>query len=190
MNRIGLVCRFKPLHLGHAAVLRAVCRLGDEVTIGVGSANRYDRKNPFSFDETAEQLAAYLGPRFQNWRVIPIEDLGHGPRWRALVEERFGPLELFVSANDYVRELLAPVYPLAHPLELIPAEDRVPVDGTGVRRAMARGEAWERLVPPETQAYLVERGLPERFRREFGLETLALEQAPGTREEVTRVLLG
>ncbi|MCA8924443.1 MAG: hypothetical protein KDD82_21715 [Planctomycetes bacterium] len=189
MNTIGLVCRFKPLHLGHAAILRAACRSGARVKVGVGSANRYDLRNPFTFEETADMLAAYLGPRCDRWEVLRVDDLGHGPRWRAMVAELFGPLELFVSANPYVRELMGSVYPLAHPLELIPAEDRVPVDGTGVRRALARGEAWERLVPPETAQFLAERGLPERFRREFGLETLALEASRAS-EEVDRVLLG
>jgi len=186
---IGLVCRFKPLHLGHAVMLKAACRLSAQVKIGVGSANRYDRRNPFTFEETAAMLAAYLAPRFSNWEVVRVDDLGHGPRWRAMVSELFGELGLFVSANDYVRELMGSVYPLAHPLELIPDEDRVPVDGTSVRRALARGEDWRRLVPPETADFLAERGLPERFRREFGLETLALE-ASRAAEEVDRVLLG
>ena len=37
------------------------------------------------------------------------------------------------------------------------------------------GEEWKNLVPPAVAAYLQDRGLVERFRREFGLATLALE---------------
>jgi nicotinamide-nucleotide adenylyltransferase len=44
-----------------------------------------------------------------------------------------------------------------------------------VRRAMARGEDWRTLVPTAVARWLDERRLVERFRREFGLATLALE---------------
>ena len=57
----------------------------------------------------------------------------------------------------------------------MPRARHVPIDGERVRQAMARGEPWEALVPPEVAAFLRERALPERFRREFGLHTLAAE---------------
>jgi hypothetical protein len=44
-----------------------------------------------------------------------------------------------------------------------------------VRRRMARGEDWRSLVPPRIARYLDERALVDRFRREFGLATLALD---------------
>ena len=42
---------------------------------------------------------------------------------------------------------------------------------------MARGEDWRQLVPPEVAAWMDEAGLVQRFRREFGLQTLARELA-------------
>lgn len=172
VTRVGMIARWKPVHLGHQAVLEALCERADEVRIGIGSSNRYDARNPFTAEETRAMLELALRGR-SNWRLDLVEDLGHGPRWRAMVVERFGPLDLFVTANAYVKELLERDYPVVHPSRLVPRERWVAVDGTAVRLAMARGEAWQRLVPPATAAFLVERGLVERFRREFGLETLA-----------------
>ena len=45
---------------------------------------------------------------------------------------------------------------------------------------MARGEAWQELVPPEVAAFIENNGLDERFRREFGLETLAAAAGVGS----------
>jgi nicotinamide mononucleotide adenylyltransferase len=59
--------------------------------------------------------------------------------------------------------------------------ERVPIDGTGVRREMARGEGWRALVPDAVAAYIEERRLDRRFRTEFGLETLALDAPPVVR---------
>lgn len=197
--RIGVVCRWKPVHLAHAAMLDALCARADEVLVGIGSPNRYDLRNPFRADETRGMLEAYLAPRWSNARLLEVEDLGHGPRWRALVQESFGPLDLFVSANDYVRGLMAPVYPLAHPRDLVDPARHTPIDGTRVRRALARGDAgWAALVPDEVAGFMTARGLPERFRREFGLATLLDEVGallppaarPEERQEGSHVLLG
>jgi hypothetical protein len=40
---------------------------------------------------------------------------------------------------------------------------------------MARGEGWREMVPPDVATYLEEEGIVQRFRREWGLATLALD---------------
>lgn len=114
-----------------------------------------------------------LEPRFDNYELVQVPDLGDGPRWARMTRAILGELDLFVSENAWVRELMAPVYPLAHPGELVPRERHVPVDGTMVRDAMARGGDWRALVPAAVATHLDAEGLVERFRREFGLLCLA-----------------
>jgi nicotinamide-nucleotide adenylyltransferase len=172
--RLGMVARWKPVHLGHAAVLEALVEHADEVLIGIGSSNRYDVRNPFTAEESEAMIRRVLGAR-GGYTVLPVPDLGHGPRWRAMVTELFGPLDLFVTANDYVRDLMREVYRVVHPVELVAPERRVPLDATAVRRAMAQGEAWREMVPPEVATWIEGEGLDRRFRREFGLATLALD---------------
>ena len=174
LGRIGMVARWQPVHNGHACVLRALCDCADRAIIGIGSTNRHTMRNPFSLSETADMIQLVLAGR-ENYRLLPIPDLDDGPRWRAMVVEMFGPLDLFVTANPYVWSLLAAEYPLARPVELIPESARVAVDGTMVRRAMARGDGWRALVPGEVADYITARQLDDRFRREFGLQTLAMD---------------
>lgn len=169
-----MVARWRPVHLGHAPVLRALCDRAEHALIGIGSANRYDLRNPFTLEETIEMIRLVLDER-QNYSLIPVPDLDDGPRWRRMIVEQFGPLDLFVSDNPYVASLLAATYRLVKPVELVPAEEQIAIDGTLVRREMARGDGWRELVPPAVAAYITTHHLDERFRREFGLQTLALD---------------
>jgi nicotinamide-nucleotide adenylyltransferase len=171
--RAGMVARWKPVHLGHASVLRALVLHADCLLVGLGSSNRYDVRNPFTAAESEEMIRAIL-PDAPDLRFITVPDLGNGPRWRLMVADLMGPLDLFVTANPFVRDLMQDLFPVLHPAALLRAEERRRLDGTTVRYAMARGEGWRDLVPPEVARLLDEKGIPARFRREFGLETLAL----------------
>ncbi|MBI3927993.1 MAG: hypothetical protein HY319_20795 [Armatimonadetes bacterium] len=169
--RLGIVARWKPVHLGHAAVLRALVEYSDSVLIGIGSSNRYDARNPFTVSETTQMIRLVL-PEAANYDLVEVPDLGNGPRWRAMVVELFGPLDLFVTANRRVRDLLREDYRVVHPVHLVRPHERVAVNGTMVRRRMALGEDWQGLVPSAVARFLEGRGLAERFVREFGQGTL------------------
>jgi len=151
------------------------------VLIGIGSSNRYNLRNPFTFEESEEMVGLSL-EGFSNYQIFPIPDLDDGPRWRSMVRDLLGPLDLFLTDNPYVAHLMADIYPLAHPSIFLPPENKTRVDGTMVRLAMAKGCEWKELVPEKITTYLVERGLDDRFRKEFGLQTLSqvtiIQQVP------------
>ncbi len=173
-ERIAMVARWKPVHLGHTPVLHALCSVAEHAFIGIGSSNRYNARNPFTLEETTEMLQLALTGH-DNYTLIPVPDLDDGPRWRLMLRDIFGPLDAFVTANPYVASLLREDYLLLRPAMLVPSGARVAVDGSMVRRELARGGDWQALVPPEIAAYITSRQLDARFRREFGLETLALD---------------
>ncbi len=173
VGRLGLVARFKPVHLGHLAVLEGALERAATVVIGLGSANRHDLDNPWSAEESAAMIRTALGPAASRVTLVELEDLGDGPRWASLAVDRLGPLDLFVTANAYVAQLLERRYRVAPMVSLVAPERRVRVDGRQVRAAMARGDEWRALVPPAVAELLVREGLVDRFRREFGLATLA-----------------
>jgi nicotinamide-nucleotide adenylyltransferase len=173
-TRIGMIARWRPVHLGHESVLRALCRSGEQVLIGIGSSNRYNVRNPFTLEETKQMLDLVLA-EFKNYEIIPVPDLDDGPRWREMIKEIFGKLDLFVTENPYVASLLKDDYRIKRPVELILPEEQILVDGSSVRRLMARGEVWESLVPAVVAEYIKSNQLDIRFREEFGLQTLALE---------------
>jgi len=177
-GRIGMVARWQPVHLGHAAVLHALCDRCTEALIGIGSSNQHNLRNPFTLAEVTAMLRLALAG-YDNYTLVPVPDLGDGPRWRAMIVRLFGPLDCFVTDNPYVRSLLEAEYVLLRPVDLVPKTQRIALNGTMVRREMARGDGWQELVPTEVADYIIMRGLDERFRREFGLQTLALDAADG-----------
>lgn len=174
LQRIGMIARWRPVHRGHAPVLRALCERASTALVGIGSSNRYNFRNPFSLEETTDMIRQVLAD-LDNFILIPVPDLDDGPRWRKMVTELFGSLDLFVTDNPYVSSLLSGDYRVIKPVELVPKDERVAIDGTMVRRAMARGGDWHDLVPKEVADYIAAKQLDERFRREFGLQTLALD---------------
>ena len=154
-------------------MLRALCADAHEALLGIGSSNRYNARNPFTLTETEDMLRLALDGR-ENARLVPVPDLDDGPRWRLMLLDLFGPLDLFVTDNPYVANLLKDDYPLRRPVELVPLNERVRIDGSMVRAAMARGERWQAWVPDRVAEYIQSNGLDVRFRKEFGLETLAM----------------
>ncbi len=172
-SRSGLVCRWKPVHLGHSALLETLCERSRHVVIGLGSSNKRDHRNPFSAEESARMIELVLRPRFSNFELVLVPDLGDGPRWARMTRGLLGELDLFLSANDWVSELMSPIYRLMHPRDFVPRERHAPVDGTMVREALARGGEWRSLVPGAVADYMEREGLVARFRREFGLACLA-----------------
>lgn len=173
-DRIGMVARWRPVHLGHVPVLQGLCRVARHALIGIGSSNRYNARNPFTLEETQDMLRRVLHDR-DNYTLIPVPDLDDGPRWRKMLLALFGPLDRFVTANPYVANLMREDYHVIHPITLVAEADRIPINGAMVRRAMAQGADWQALAPDVVVQYLTEHHLDERFRREFGLETLALD---------------
>jgi nicotinamide-nucleotide adenylyltransferase len=185
-QRIGMIARWRPVHVGQAAVLRALGQSAEYVLIGIGSSNRYNARNPFTLKETEDMLRLVLdeeglflnkelGLHWAEVEIIPVPDLDDGSRWREMVKDLFGELDLFLTDNPYVANLMKDIYRLAKPVELAALEERVCVDGSMVRAKMARGERWQDWVPARCVEYIESRGLDERFRREFGLQTLAME---------------
>ncbi len=171
---LGMVARWKPVHRGHAAVLRGLVAAAPRVVLGIGSSNRYDARNPFTADETRAMVRLVIGDP-PGVSIHDVPDLGDGPRWRALLAEMFGPLDAFVTDNPYVASLMRERYVVLRPVDFVAPEERVAIDGTRVRVAMARGGDWRPLVPPAVAEYILASGLDARFRREFGLETLAAD---------------
>jgi len=178
LGKVGLVGRFKPLHKQAAYMLESVCENANHLTIGIGSSNRYDARNPFTANESEDMINSFLSLNFSNYNIIHIPDFaqikkyGDGQKWKEYVVENFGKLDYFISSNPYVLGLLKDSYSLLGAFEMVPPEKRQRMKGTGVRIEIAKFGDWEKFVPEPVAKYLKENNLIQRFRDEFGLETL------------------
>ena len=181
LGKIGVVGRFKPLHNGGVVMLETLCENAEHVTIGLGSCNKYNARNPFTAEESKKMIDLVLSPKYSNYSTLFIPDYAHvpeyrdGKKWVEEVLEQYGPLDAFISGDDYVSDLLKEHYRIIHPASLIPDDKKIRVRATMARVEIAKGtDEWKHYVPKEVADYLENSGLVERFRKEFGLETLAL----------------
>jgi nicotinamide mononucleotide adenylyltransferase len=179
LGTVGLIGRWKPLHNAAGILLETICQSADLVKIGIGSCNKYNLRNPFTAEESREMIDLFLKPCYQNYEFIFVPDFGHileysdGQMWRRFVVDHYGRLDHFVTANDYVEQLLKNDYHIIHSPEIIPIQYQIPLKGSMVRMAIALGN-YKQYVPSAVYEFLEQSGLTERFRGEFGLETLSL----------------
>ena len=180
LGTTGLIGRWKPLHLGGALLLETVCKYSDHVKIGIGSCNKYNLRNPFTADESREMIDQFLKPKYDHYEFILVPDFGQiaeysdGQMWRKYVVDHYKTLDNFVSGNDYVTELLKDDYHIIKSYEMIPTEFQIPIKASMIRMAMARGLNYEEMLPDAVAEYIRDNKLAARFRREFGLEQLAV----------------
>jgi len=179
LGRVGTIGRFRPLHNGSALMLDNICENAEHVIIGIGSSNKYNMRNPFTPEEAKDMIELYLNGRHANYEVILVPDFGHLPEyrdgsgWKEFMVEHYGTLDHFITGNEYVAKLLGQDYDVVHPASLVERENQVYMRGSMVRMAMATGGDYRVMVPACVADYLEEKGMVDRFRREFGLETIA-----------------
>lgn len=178
LGKVAVIGRFKPLHNGGALMLETICQLADHVTIGIGSSNKYNLRNPFTAKESQRMLDAFLSPGYANYKIVHIPDFAQDPQyrdgqqWKEYVKTKFGHLDYFFTGNLYVKTLLDDSYHVAHPAQFIPPDKWIKLRGTEVRLEMARGNEWKNLVPPEVVFYLEQQDIISRFRQQFGAAIL------------------
>ena len=73
-GRMGLVSRFKPVHIGHAVMLESLAERCDLLRIGIGSSNRYGVRNPFTAEETAHMIRLVLGEGDREYEIVQVPD--------------------------------------------------------------------------------------------------------------------
>jgi nicotinamide-nucleotide adenylyltransferase len=171
---VAILGRWQPVHLGHQAVLTSLCEQFKRVVIGIGSANIHNYRNPFSVSEVTEMLRLSL-PNYHNFKLLPVPDMANDQEWCQLVTLTFGQPEFFITANPYVKSLLDHGFSIERPVSFVPHEKQVAISATMVRREMAKGDDWRDLLPPAVTRFILEKGLDQRFRQQFGLHTLAME---------------
>jgi nicotinamide mononucleotide adenylyltransferase len=183
-GRVGFVARFKPVHKSHKRILELMCEQADHVSIGFGSSNIYDVRNPFTVEESKDMVDLVL-QNFSNYSFIELPDLHNGPKWTKLALETYNDLDYFVTGNDYVKSLLENHYAIVHPTKFLPKIDHNKITATLVRYKIAICDGWNELVPDEVSRYIETNKLDQRLRQEFGLQTIAssLDKIMGARND-------
>ncbi len=104
------VGRFQPFHLGHLQLLKTVLEIPalHEMIIAIANVEGERTKtNPFSFAERALMIRLSLPDLIQTnakvISVVPLPYVSPPDRFAPSIFEQFGPIDLLVSNNDWVR---------------------------------------------------------------------------------------
>ncbi len=147
MTRNGLIIgRFQPFHNGHLEVIRKIFAECDHVTIGIGSAQySHTEKDPFTAGERYLMITETLRSEgFDNFYVVPVEDLNRYSVWVSQVESMCPPFDVVYSNNPYTRRLFLEA---GYQVRDSPLYNRSEYSGTEVRKRIREGGEWEQLVP-------------------------------------------
>ncbi len=156
MRAAVFIGRFQPLHNGHKTILLRALEDNDAVIVVIGSINRHDDRNPFSF-ETRKQFMHAIDPRLI---ILGIEDYCDLVRWCEEVNRllflysRTYDLYLYGAMKDdstsaYIKAILERTVVKRFVEIGVLMNDSVPLNATDIRKAIKDGEDFDHLVPAE-----------------------------------------
>ena len=136
MNTALFILRAQPLHKGHVHAIKHLMKKY-KVIVALGSINKKDSKNPFSYAARKKML----GSVFKNIRIIGVKDISSDKEWKASVENK-AKFDVLVTGNQWVRKCFRG-YRTEKPVFLNLEE----YDASEIRKLMKKGKKWEYLVP-------------------------------------------
>ena len=145
-NDALIIGRFQPLHNGHLEVIKKVASECDRIIIGIGSAQySHSRDNPFTAGERYLMISETIKAEgIGNVSIVPVEDINRYSIWVSHVAAMCPPFSIVYSNNSITRRLFEEA---GYELRDSPLYNRKEFSGTEVRRRMAEGGDWEKLVP-------------------------------------------
>ncbi|MFI5265494.1 MAG: adenylyltransferase/cytidyltransferase family protein [Candidatus Levyibacteriota bacterium] len=146
--KTGLVIgRFQPFHLGHKYVIEEALRLCDKIYIGIGSAQIFDEKNPYSTEKRKKFLEIFLSKEKMQDRVLDIlaiEDFPDDDVWFERLNPRIPGTQVLIGDNEWVNGIFE-----RHgiPAVRIGYFKRDILEGTKIRTNMKEKKQWKSRVP-------------------------------------------
>jgi len=150
--------RFQPLHKGHLHAIKEAMKKY-EVILAVGSVNKRNLENPFSFEERKEMIRR-AGIKCN---VIGVKDFTDDKKWRDNLLKRVS-FDLVISGSKWVKDCFKDVKKVIQPSFL----KKYKYNGSYIRKKILERKEWKSLVPKEVAEYLLEINGEERIRKLAG----------------------
>ncbi len=104
--RVGIVIgRFQPFHLGHKYVIEKALDLCDCLYLGIGSAQVFNEKNPYSAEKRKKFLEIFIKEEKIEDRIIKIitiDDFPDDDVWFKRLIKRIPGTEVIIGDNEWV----------------------------------------------------------------------------------------
>ncbi len=157
-----LIGRFQPFHLGHLAAVRFALTQVDNLSIGIGSSNRFNEKrNPFSAEERKEMILSSVDKSdLEKCKIYFVPDVNDHAKWTYHVDQIIPKYDVVFSNDDFTHELYKK---REIKVVSVPLEQREILSGTDIRQKIASGQSWDELVPDGTRKVLLKINAKDRL---------------------------
>ncbi len=146
--KVGLVIgRFQPFHNGHVYLFEKAFDQCERIIIGVGSANRKNKNNPWSAHERRLMLEKFINKSGYGDRVLKIVNLDDNPDddiWFENLFKKTGPFNVTLGNNEWNNEIIK-----RHGIDVIYTglHNREELEGYKIRALMLSKKNWKNRVP-------------------------------------------
>lgn len=165
-DKILIIGRFQPFHLGHLHVLKDALRDYDVINIVIGSSQEdYTMENPLTSGERLEMLKkvmSSLGLKSNKYKIVLTSDIPTNSAWPKYIASKVGRFDEVLTANPLTKMLFedSGYGVVEHPLYR-----RKIYSGTEIRERILKNKKWDFLVPVEVMVYLRKIGFEDRLNK-------------------------
>ena len=149
-----LIGRFQPFHLGHLDAVKFALSIVDELSIGIGSSNRFNEKrNPFTADERKEMIESSLDESIlEKIKIYYIPDVNDHDKWTYHIDEIIPKYDVVFSNDEFTHTLFGKRGIKVIP---VPLKQREILSGTDIRIRIRDGKDLSGFVPDGTKKVLL-----------------------------------
>lgn len=151
-----LIGRFQPFHKGHAYLLRKAKKMFNTLIIGVGSVNKRDLANPFSYTMRKEMIQLVLQKEHLTEfikKIVSLEDDPDDLIWLENTLEKTGTIDAVLGNNEWVNGIFETA---GYGVIRLPFYKRDLYEGIRIRELMNKGEKWNDRVPLCLKSFIVQ----------------------------------
>lgn len=145
---VGLVIgRFQPFHYGHSYLFKQAFTVCENVAIGVGSSNKRNKDNPFSYIQRKRMLEVFLEKEKKKANVIkifPLPDIKDDAVWLQNILRKAGKFDVVIGDNDWVNNIFEKA---GYKVIRIGYYKRDLYEGKKIRHLLTAHSSWEKLSP-------------------------------------------
>jgi len=138
--------RFQPLHKGHLYALRYVAKGHGKFLVIIGSAQKEDKRNPFSVGMRKKMLQAALKANGLQAKIKILKDYRSNAKWVREFRKIAKGAKFVHSNNPLVKRLCRRA---GYKIVPIPFYKRYKYYATLIRERMKNKRSWKHLVPKE-----------------------------------------
>ena len=152
MKTALFVGRFQPFHKGHEYAIKSLFSKFDKLIVAVGSINRSDNENPYTFAQRKQMINAVLKNYRSKYKIIGIPDTTSDQQWVNNIT-KIAKFDIVVTRNAWTKKCFNGFSILGQRM----LKPRI-YNATRIRRLMRSNKKWESYLPEAVVNILKSKG--------------------------------